>query len=174
MYSSVYRIIGNGGELLVEANGANIIFDIVAGHRRLGVAIDSRVFFEVLANLVEESTVDDDGQLFMQTLCIREDGFNCKDYMRVPDLMLIADMLLALRSILSRTPRPAKTGDKWAWSPEEEAAARKASLLLEITVLLLKKPKAMINKLPSDVELLIQRHDEGTLVKYMEKKKVVD
>jgi len=92
------------------------------------------------------------------------------DELTVPNMPAIADLLLAARAALAKAPRPKQLYEGWAWSPLEEAASRKAAILLDIAAMILRHPEAA-SKLPEDVEMLVKKHSEGTLFQYIKSAK---
>jgi len=170
-YSRVYRIYDGGVRLELEAGpGKTLDLMIVDGRRSLVAILGETGVKEFLAALAD--SLENEPRLIQQQrgTCYWSD--RCSTHW-VPDMELISSILLSIRSVLAKAPGPIKCyeedGCDWVWSPQEEMAARKAAILLDIAAMILKHPE-VASKLPSDVEMLIRSYEEQGLERFLGKK----
>ncbi len=166
-YRLVHRIYGERGIVELEPANGKIIVTVIDSIKALEAVVEANTFYEVLLNLVEE-----EARLLMESRHTCHWHDDCI-YVEVPNRGLIAHILLSIRNVLAETPRPTKCFEEdsceWVWSPQEEAAARKAAILLDLAAMILRHPEAA-EKLPRDVDMLIKRAEEGTLTQYLKPK----
>jgi len=162
------------GSLLVEP-GDGVVFEPYAlriavvdweRNRLLSATMTMHGLLRTIAEIIKEKPA---------VLTVKRQ-YNCGPYgcdkVYLPDMETIAELLLALRSVLSSSPKEIEAEDDdghryWVWSREEVMAVRKAAILLDITAMLLKNPREMLQKLPRDVELLVNKHANGGLDRYV-------
>ena len=158
----------SSGPVAVElASSGSVEVTVIDGHRALSVMLaeeEVREFFEALSAIISENPS-----------MLMEQRKTCYWYERcsealVPDRELIASLIKAVRGVLVRSPKPTPryeeecggSGEEcWLWSPEEYKAAVKAAILLDLAAMVLRHPEA-VDKLPSDVELLVKAHEEAS------------
>ena len=159
-FTTIYRIYGEKGRLELEVVWDKLRATIIDGSKALDADIDARSLYEVLFNLVEEES---SSRLLMEkrSTCYWSD--RCSNIW-VPDTGLIAHILIALRGVLARAPRPTKCYEEdsceWLWSPKEAEAATKAAILLDLAAMLLRSPET-VDKLPRDVDMLVKSYEEN-------------
>jgi len=166
-YTTVVRVFGGpGAKLELEPSEGKLHMTLIDGRRVLEAGFDASDVFEALFNIVT-----DEPKLLMRRVEHTCGPYGCS-YTYLPNMGLLAHILLALRSVLSAAPRAFEAEDDdghryWVWSPEEEMAARKAAILLDIVAMLLKNPKEMVQKLPGEIEMLVSKHVNGGLDRYV-------
>ena len=152
----------NGSRLLLEPAGT-IDLTVISLGKALSTSIDAKQLFETLAEILESHP-----SILTEERYHSCDAWGCARA-ALPATSTIAKLLLALRTVLAQAPsRPVVDEDGEAWSTEEAEAAIKASILLDIAAALLRDPST-VHHLPSEVEMLIKKSEEGTLLKYLKK-----